>query len=79
MSDWTQTSMTWREFANKGLNIPGTLVEVKFKDRVGNKQKEQFLIGDINTIGGVCDDCVAFSHDATVTKYKVLAELPKKK
>lgn len=74
MTDWIQCSMTWREFCNKNLNIPGTLIEVKYKDRHGKKYKEQFLIGDINTIAGVCDNCTAFEREAVVCKYKVLIE-----
>lgn len=71
MSDWQPVSMTWNEFCDAGLNKAGVLVEVRHKR---NKQKEQFLIGDINTIAGVCDDCVAFQRYDKVIKYKTLIE-----
>ena len=87
MSDWVQESCDWYEFCNKGLAKPGTLVEVKVKDpyftrpkgKKGKKVeppavKKQFLIGNINTVGGVCDDCVAFDGKSVVTKYKVLVQ-----
>lgn len=66
-----QCSITWREFCNKKLNLPGTRVEVEWTDRQDKKEKrETFLIGDINTLGGVCDDCMAFSYDdAQVVSY----------
>lgn len=71
MSDWIQVSLTWDEFYSQGLNKPGTIIEVKFKDHYNKKKtKRQFLIGDINTNAGVCDDCTAFDRDAKVMKYK---------
>jgi hypothetical protein len=56
-----------KSFCGRELNKPGTLIEV----RVG-KEVTQFLIGDINTLAGVCDDCMGFGRDAIVVKYKVL-------
>ena len=58
-----------KSFCGKGLNKPGTLVEV-----LDNKELKQHLIGDINTLGGVCDDCMGFSKDAVVVRYKVLGD-----
>ncbi len=83
--EWTKNQPAWvdyqealaawnkeesqKSFCGKKLNIPGTLVEIQ-----DGKVLKQFLIGDINTIGGVCDDCMGFGKDAVVVKYKVLHE-----
>lgn len=58
---------TSKSFCGRELNKPGTLIEV-----LQNGEKCQFLIGDINTLGGVCDDCMGFSKDAVVVRYKVI-------
>jgi hypothetical protein len=50
-------------FCGKGLNKPGTMVEVDGK---------KYLIGDINANRGVCDDCAAFTSDSIVKRYKVI-------
>jgi hypothetical protein len=54
-------------FEAMGLNKEGTLIEVD----VGGKLK-QYLIGDINRLRGVCDDCTAFDSGAIVKRYKVV-------
>jgi hypothetical protein len=56
-----------KSFCGMELNKSGTLVEI-----LDNKQLKQFLIGNINTLGGVCDDCMGFSKEAIVVRYKVL-------
>lgn len=56
-----------KSFCGKKLNKPGTLVEM----RIG-KELKQLLIGDLNILGGVCDDCMMFPKDAVVVRYKVL-------
>lgn len=48
----------------RGLNKPGTLIEME--------TGEVFLIGDINPLRGVCDDCSEFGSDAIVRRYSVL-------
>jgi hypothetical protein len=55
-------------FCQLGLNQPGTLVEIEI---YGNTK--QYLIGDINPLVGVCDDCVAFEkREAIVKRYKIV-------
>ncbi len=56
-----------KSFCGRGLNKAGTLIEVSHNNVV-----KQYLIGDINTLGGVCDDCMAFENDAIVLRYKVV-------
>ena len=56
-----------KSFCGKELNKPGTLIEV-----LDNNILKQYLIGDINSLGGVCDDCMGFGKDAVVVRYKVL-------
>lgn len=57
-------------FRNHELRRPGVLIEVK--DEVS--APKQYLIGDVNKNGGVCDDCMAFSHCAIVLRAKVLID-----
>lgn len=56
-----------KSFCGRELNKPGTLIEVLI-----GKELKQLLIGDINILGGVCDDCMGFGKDAIVVRYKVL-------
>lgn len=67
MNEWIESGLPWRNwngdsFCGRGLNNPGTIVEVDGK---------MHLIGTINELGGVCDDCVGFDGDSIVTRYKV--------
>ncbi len=48
-------------------NLPGVLVEVN---------GQRYLIGHINDIRGVCDDCTEFGMDAIVTRYKRVWSAP---
>jgi len=52
-------SLTKRE-----LNKAGTLIDTKYG---------KFLIGDINKLKGICDDCVAFEYETIVKRYKVIS------
>ena len=55
----------WKEndsFSGRGLNIPGVLIRMK--------DGEEYLIGHINEIRGVCDDCTEFGSDAIVAAYQ---------
>ena len=49
-------------FSCRGLNIPGVLIRMK--------DGEEYLIGHINKIRGVCDDCTEFGSDAIVAAYQ---------
>lgn len=61
--------MKSKSFSSLGLNKPGVLIEVE-----QDGKDVQYLIGDINTSCGVCDDCVAFSDDTIVKRYKIVWE-----
>jgi hypothetical protein len=66
---WVKTGEQPDSFTKQGLNRPGTLIKVKLSDG----KKKTYLIGDINRLCGVCDDCQAFQGDTTIVeKYKVL-------
>jgi len=54
-------------FVGMGLNKAGTLIEVESGD-----ETSQYLIGDINKLQGVCDDCMAFDANAIVKRYKIV-------
>jgi hypothetical protein len=56
-------------FIGRRLAKPGIEVEVKH-----DKGLHRYLIGDINKVGGVCDDCMAFEPSDIVTRYRVLIE-----
>lgn len=51
-------------FRKRELNQPGTLIELE--------NGEQYLIGDINPILGVCDDCTDFAPECIVKRYRVV-------
>ena len=60
--------MTWREFKNQSLNKPG--IVVWFEEGL-----DGWLIGDINSNGGVCDCCTAMREKAIVIAYQTLENL----
>lgn len=67
-SQFFHDNLKKESFSGLGLNKPGTLIEVKVGDEV-----KQYLIGHINPICGVCDDCCEFdSRTAIVLRYKVI-------
>jgi hypothetical protein len=51
-------------FCNRDLNKPGTLIYME--------DGKTYLIGHINPLCGVCDDCVLFDRDSVVLGYKVI-------
>lgn len=61
-------------FIYSPLNHPGVLIEVWDGETAedGSKITTRHLIGDINHIAGVCDDCTAFEDDAIVLRAMVL-------
>lgn len=76
---WVECNLPWVSYPGKGerkpsfnsegLNKSGTLIEVE-----ENGSLRLYLIGDINELGGTCDDCAAFTNDTIVKRYKVLLE-----
>jgi hypothetical protein len=54
-------------FSQKELNNPGTLIQMENGDI--------HLIGSINALSGVCDDCCEFEKDAIVKRYAILIDL----
>ena len=67
-ADRIQAERDWRAahqtFCDLDLNQPGTLIELEDGTR--------HLIGSINAVQGVCDDCVAFESTTIVKRYAVL-------
>ena len=70
MQEWLATyhesTNPQKTFCGQGLNKPGTVIEVDGKT---------YLIGDINLVGGTCDDCMDFLGSAIVTRYRLLPGL----
>jgi hypothetical protein len=52
-----------RCFKGAGLALPGTQIEIE-----GGKR---LLIGDINPLGGICDDCAGIDDDTIIVRYRV--------
>ena len=52
------------QFRQDNLAMPGTVIELS--------TGKQYLIGDINPYGGVCDDCMEFSPSDIVCAYHIV-------
>jgi hypothetical protein len=62
---WVEYGKTWQEFLkDKPVIFSGVQIELTNGAR--------FLIGDINSLGGQCDDCMAFSYDTVIERYRLL-------
>jgi len=78
MSDWVEINLPYGpvyggskeldSFRKRNLANPGTLI------RMSNGN--EFLIGDINSIRGVCDDCTEFNETEIVMAYRVVWARP---
>ena len=78
MAKWIECGLPWYSwspktpledrdsFTKRGLAKPGVQIEL-----VSGKRH---LIGDINTAGGVCDDCPAFEPEEIIARYRVLLD-----
>ena len=64
MINWIDYGKSWRDFSSEEFCRPGVLIKMDC-----NMPIRTYLIGDINTNGGVCDDCMAFSRSDIVTAY----------
>jgi hypothetical protein len=53
-------------FVARRLNKAGTMVFME--------DGKTYLVGHINRLAGVCDDCKAFENEARVLGYKVVVE-----
>lgn len=56
-----------QSFCGMKLNNAGTLIEFE-EDGVTSQQ----LIGDMNTSGGVCNDCMGVREDTIIKRYKIV-------
>lgn len=75
MNDWIELNLPFGHvfgrglqaldsFSGRGLNMPGVLVRMQ--------DGAEYLIGHLNEVGGVCDDCRQFPPDAVVSAYCVV-------
>lgn len=73
MPEWIDCNLPWQDyekrnsFTDRELNQPGTLIEVE-----EDGEKKILLIGDINTLSGVCDDCREFPSSAIIIRYAIV-------
>lgn len=58
---WIEWNRTFGELINHVYDLVGFVVEVDGKE---------YLIGDMNTLGGDCDDCTLISKGHVVTRYR---------
>jgi hypothetical protein len=68
MNEWIELNLQYwsrdlHSFESKGLNKPGTLIDTHLGI---------FLIGHINPLKGVCDDCCEFGNQTIVKRYKII-------
>lgn len=71
MDDWVDgRGRTFDRLRELGRVRVGTVVEVK---RVSGTTA-QLLIGDVNPLGGVCDDCVDLERSDVIIRYRQVWE-----
>ena len=61
---WINYGKSFRFFCNEHLNQPGVQVDVA-DDR-------PYLIGDVNAVGGACDDCQDIYSGEIIARYRIL-------
>lgn len=63
--DWIAFGKRWYpEFKDSGACAPGVQIELA--------DGRRFLIGDVNPLGGVCDDCPGFDSRSIIVRYRRL-------
>lgn len=68
---WVEYGKTWRHFCTfeaDNLSVPGRQIEVAKADGL-----HRFLIGNINELGGGCDDCPEVFKHEVVVRYRDIA------
>lgn len=76
--DWIDYNRTYREFTQDVVDPVGYLVEWERTSiqRVGTNprarvvEKQQTLIGHVNALGGICDDCPELHPQEIIHRYK---------
>lgn len=72
---WIPYDKNWEAFTNEEFCVPGVVVQFD--------NGKQLLVGDINVLGGSCDDCCPeecdWSGGHIVTKYAQLIEMVESK
>lgn len=63
---------TFTELVRANKMEAGTEIEVNIDLGDGRKRKMRFLVGNINELGGVCDDCPEFRRDQPVIRYRTV-------
>lgn len=60
-------------FCALGLDKAGTLIQFRQCDEFGSSEQViQYLIGNINESGGICDDCRGIEDTDIILRYKVI-------
>jgi hypothetical protein len=73
MSDWVNLGLAipFNLFKEQGLAKAGTMIKITADMAKQLGTSEELLIGDLNELGGLCDDC-NIGRDTLVVAYKVL-------
>jgi hypothetical protein len=62
--EWITYGKNFRDFKNEKLNEPGVQVETES----GNT----YLLGEVNMMGGCCDDCPDLCSNDIIVRYRRL-------
>ncbi len=70
---WIQYGKTWKDFhwpktiGGDDLAVPGVEIEVETRR---DKASKFYLLGDLNCLGGTCDDCSEFLDEVIIKRYR---------
>jgi hypothetical protein len=70
-TEWIEYGKTWENFEGADLNRAGTVIQIATPEGPAT-----YMIGDVNTLRGVCDDCTEFRRSAVVQRYAVVWRSP---
>lgn len=71
MFEWIQCGKTWDEFKRSNECKTGMVLEIQepIDEKTMTKSPGYLLVGDINEVGGVCDDCCGIGYADVITRY----------
>lgn len=73
MMRWIDVNKIWGEFMNSNV---GVQIEVRHRSRHDRSKWHEdtafYLIGELNELGGVCDDCAGIYKDDMVLRMRTL-------
>ena len=70
MDSWIKFNGTLKDFRNADLCVAGVVIRIPMLYCPG--EQTEYLIGHMNELGGVCDDCKDLKDDQLVESYRVV-------